>query len=511
MEERNFKSILTLLASKGIKLNILESIFLSHTGVNCWFYTDSNGTLRKKNLIKSKVRTTQDLLTHLIDDHKAREQVDSSITGKLCWLRNSSNRRLLEFSQIDNSEGRNASLIQVKLVQRYVSNLNSNDATFLLSMKYINSVYVAKFHRLVGKERSPIKHPRIYNKALLAARPIIQTLEEACEQRVLSLSCEFMLDKDGQLLLIHTTDCKLVVPEICLQLPIKTEADLASLKNLIDRRSNTKSVSSTKTMPDIEKPSRASFKHGQLRNDDSFNGKAIPFTLDLDSIAASPETSSPDTSPMHKMMKMESMEMSIPLSYTDNWAFKLKINAASSSTFERAPQRKQTKLELAPSKLNLGFASYADREINENFAEIIAKTFEKSPYTQTPVKLAEHKEAAKLEYTDKKIRKRYEHKEEKIQEDQNSNSSIVISDLSAVKTLTRRNTVEDVGTLSSKRLPLRNPLCKKLISKFQEKQMSARYLSPSYIRSQASLALSPKNQLKRYKSPYLTRANPISN
>lgn len=505
MEERNFKAICTILASKGLKLNILESVFLTHTGISCWVYTDASGTFRKKNLIKSKVRTSQELLIHLIEDHRVRESIDPSIVGKLCWLWNSSTRRLLELSQIEGNEGKNASMIQVKLVQRYISNLHSNDMTYLLSMKYIDFVYVTKLHKLVNKERSPLKHPRIYNKALLVARLILQHVEEACAMRVLSLTCEFMLDKDGSLLLIHTTDCKLVLPEICLQLPIKSEADLASLKNLVDRRSSSKTLSVAGPTLELDRISKSSFKLGQLRNDSSFSGHSIPFKLDLESIAPSPEATSPDPSPTRRIKRTETMEMLVPLSYTDNWNFKMRIYSTSSAVFEKNTLRKKpSTLDLAPSKANLGSYNYADN-INADFAEIIAKTFDKHHLSPLPEKPLAANKDMNADQVVSNLRKRYARKDDHIEETQNSSSSVMVLDLSAPKMPSKFKAKESPHFTSTPQLSPKNQMSDRLLANYKAKTKSSRYLSPSFIRSQASLALSPKSQLKRYKSPYLKK------
>lgn len=479
---------------KGVKLLILESVFLTHTGISYWFYTDSAGTLRKRNLAKSKVHSAQDLLAHLIDDNRSREKFDPSITGKLCWLRNNSTRRLLELSQIENFEGRNASMVQVKLVQQYVSNLHSNDATFLLSMKYINSAYVAKLHKLVNKERTPLKHPHIYSKALLIARQMIFHIEEACSRRVLSLTCEFMLDKDGQMVLVHTTDCKVIDPKVCLQLPIKSEADLASLKSLIDRRRATKSI--------IEaEGSSSAFKHGQLRNDDSFTGDSIPYNLDLGSIEPSPERS-PDTSPRHKVVRTESLELQLPLSYTDTWTFKIKLNSSSSTENDAFPKKRPSKLDLskAPSKLNLNIGNYADN-ISDNFVEIIAKTFEKrAPLSQSTRLLPASQESE--DHANKRIRMRYERKGEMIEEFKLSKSSIFDS-APKRRTSIQKQTPKTVD-LPRSNLHIKSPTAASDPPKLSSRR-NPRYLSPSFIRKQAILALSPQNRLKRYKSPYSKR------
>jgi hypothetical protein len=491
MEEKSYKAICTLLAARSVKVSILESIFLTHLGISCWFYTDSTGTLRKKNLAKSKVKSAQDLIAHLIEDNKAREQVDPSLSGKLCWLRNSSTRRLLESSHVENMDGRNASMIQVKLVQRYISNMYSNSATFLLTMKYMDNSYVSKLHRLVNKERTPFKHPRIYSKSLLVTRLIIQSIEETSMERVISITAEFMLDRDGQLILLTTSDCKLVSPEVCLNVNIKSEADLVSLKSLIDRRSTT-NPTLAKPPSDAVRTPKPSIKHGQIRNDDSFRGKSIPFKLDLNSIEASPEPASVEQSPIHRMMKAESVDLQIPLNYTDNWAFKLKVYTEAPVQTERGARKKT--IEMLPIRLSSLFAD----PINPDFAEIMIKTFGKLQ-VQAPTSTSDAKASASVAlHTAEAIRTRY--KCQDIVEMLPSTSSI-----SEVSTILPSQ-VKPMGSPRSLKPPRfqgTKSSLSNLLASYAKAGKHSRYLSPTYIRTQAAQTLSPKNQLKRYRSPYL--------
>jgi hypothetical protein len=497
MEEKNFKAICTLLAARSVRVSILESIFLTHLGISCWFYTDSTGTLRKKNLVKSKVKSAQDLIAHLIEDNKAREQVDPSLSGKLCWLRNSSSRRLLESSHLENLDGRNASMIQVKLVQRYISNMYSNSATFVLTMKYMDNSYVSKLHRLVNKERTPFKHARIYSKSLLVTRLIIQNIEETYMERVISISAEFMLDRDGQLILLNTTDCKLLSPEVCLNLNIKNEADLVSLKSLIDRRSTT-NPTLTKPSSDAVKTPKPSFKHGQIRNDDSFTGKSIPFKLDLNSIEATPEPQSVEQSPIHRLMKAETVDLQIPLNYTDNWAFKFKVYSEVPLQTERTARKKNIEVISRLSSM------YLD-PINPNFAEIMIKTFDKLK-VQSPTSTSPDKAAGSIpQHAAEKIRRRYKYHNVDIAEMQPSTTSI--SEISAILP----SKVKPQDSTRSLKLPTLqgtgSSLSNLLASYAAKANKHPRYLSPSYIRTQAAQTLSPRNQIKRYRSPYLARTS----
>lgn len=498
MEEKSFKAICLLLAEKAVRLNLLESIFLAHSGISCWFYTDSDGVLRSRNIAKTRLRTTQDLLAHLIEDYKSREQFDSSITGKLCWLRNSSSRRLLEFSQVENLGGKNASMIQVKLVQRYLSSFNSSEATYLLSMNYLDSTYVSKFHKLANKVRTPFKHPRLYSKALSIAKTIIRSIEEVCQRRVLSFTSEFMLDRDGQMLLIHSSDCRLVDLQICLQMPIKSEADMASLKNMINRRSN-KTLNINKPAIEINsgKPNKAYFKHGQLRNDESFNGVSIPFKLNLDSILCSPaEEISPDASP--RILKAKPSERTKPLT----WAFNLRKSEGSAVMFDRGSQKKLTE---ATRSNTMRFET-----ISDDFAEILVKTFERHSKTPSLPRFvtSETKDLTAKQPTCR-IRSRFSLKNKGNSESKALDHEPKVSNsYGFTEEILSKSKEVGPGALrsgTSMKIRKRSMILTKLFDDYSAKQLkSSTQVIPELPKTHGS-QMSSKSQSTRFKSPYLSK------
>jgi hypothetical protein len=366
MEERSFKAICSLLATKAVHLSVVESIFLTQKGVCSWFSTDSKGNFRRKNFNRLRIHSALDLLAYLIDDHRSRERFDSNLTEVLCWLTDNFGRRTLEIAQAEFVEGRNALMAQVKLVQTYLPSYFSNEPTFLLSMKYLDSSYVTKFRKIINKERTLFKHPRLYSKALNTARLIVQHIEESCKRRVLTLSCEFMLDSDGRMLLINTADCRLIEPQICIQQPLKTEADLASLitpKKIWSSKSRLFNKASTE--PPTSLSSRACFRNGQLRNIDSFKGQSIPFKLDLESSHwTSAEGQSYDNMPQ-TTMSHAAYRTQLPQSSRDTSPF---MKVTSKLMSEHSAKRRVHELSK-PSP-----APHA--AINDNFVEIIIKTFE---------------------------------------------------------------------------------------------------------------------------------------
>jgi hypothetical protein len=305
-----------------------------------------------------------------------------------------------------------------------------------------------------------------------------------------------MLDRDGQMVLVYTTDCKLIDPHICLQMPMKTEADLDSLRLMMDRRGSkagmphldwphrqrarrstehSKANPHSSTLSDFEvshSSSRTIFKRGQLRNDESFDGKSIPFTLNLDSVRGSPkDKQQADAFPKNKLSFTTRETLA---KRSDSWAFKLKTTADGRLIFDKQTHREPSVIEKSPSKQSITQYSI----INDNFAEVLEQTIERHRDVPVPHKLATSERRATFTAS-QNLRKKYR----LVEEPRVFPNSSSIAEILRQKKQIERSLKRSVTTVR----PRGSVYLRAKIGNSPQLQKDEKNLSPLKLRSQGSV------------------------
>jgi len=270
MEEKSLLWLSRLLAAGKVRLNILETVFLSGEAVEAWISTDESGTIRKRNPVEENLSSYTDVLELFLSRLRSTAAKVTCSSAVCCALWKGG-RTVLDVTQVEESLGRKEAFARCSALQEYRPSRSVRVLSYLYSAKYTHTQgYSTSVLRCVDSHREREASTQLLHKMRDFVQIVMSAVERVKLKRVMDLELELMQGEEGALWLVACRRCRVAVPAICRVKRSVLPADLVEpSKRIKDQLIKQKTKTYEKDDASVHaalQQHRYVFKRGQLRN-----------------------------------------------------------------------------------------------------------------------------------------------------------------------------------------------------------------------------------------------------
>ncbi len=274
MEEKNFLWFCKLLVSGKVRLNLLETIFLTGEAVESWIYTDDTGTIRRRSPGEEGLYRYTDVLNFFLSrlQSTTTRLTPSTVACSSLWK---GVRTIMDVTQTEEALGKKDAFTRCSSLQEHRLSQSSRVSSYLYFAKYVHTQgYSTSVLRCIDNHHEKETSLRLHHKMRDMVQIVMNAIERVKLKRVMELELEFMQDEAGSLWIMACRRCRVAVPALCRpkQTLLPKEGSEPASKRIKDQLLKKK----TKTYEKDDDSVRAAlqqhkyvFKRGQLRNQHS--------------------------------------------------------------------------------------------------------------------------------------------------------------------------------------------------------------------------------------------------